>query len=85
MLIIFDIDETLLCVQYEGDQYYQDSSIQYDHIYKMDKYILKFSLRPHTKYFLNKLLDIGFDLAIWTYGSDEYARHVAHIILNYVP
>ncbi len=72
MLLIFDLDETLI--------YSQDTFIvNYDFIVCDHCYVKK---RPHLDFFISEVVKMGFDIAVWTAGHESYATQVIEKIFD---
>jgi TFIIF-interacting CTD phosphatase-like protein len=69
MLLIFDIDETLVY----SEEFVVNNS-NYDFIVCENVFVKK---RPHVDQFLKQVEEMKFDVAIWTAGEENYAKEIA--------
>lgn len=86
-LVVLDMDHTLIdtyiiskkTINAHIDDY------MYDYIYEENDNLIKISVRPHVLDFLQKLVNLGDKLAIYSNGSSNYVNKCIEIAFNQIP
>lgn len=86
-LVVLDMDHTLIdtYIILKDTTNAHIDDYMYDYVYEENDHLIKISVRPYVVDFLQKLVNLGNKLAIYSNGSSNYVNKCIELAFNQIP